>query len=407
MSITNNPEVAKQFDMEGNDKAREAFLAALDTQVLNGTPNGDAAALLALGNAAVERELALDQQVRDRLDMVLSERIARLQNTFRLQMLMSTFAVLLALYFMLSFYKVTMGGLREVAGHLEEITKGNLTTAPTPWGSDEAAALMLTMGQMQNSLRHIANGVLDSSSSVRVSSMEVAGVAQEISSRTEASALELEKTASSMEQIASTVHRTSDMVQSAAGIARENVTFATRGGEVITQVVHTMEDIQASSNRIGEIIGVIDGIAFQTNILALNAAVEAARAGEEGRGFAVVASEVRALAGRSAAAAKEIKALISTSMQQVETGNRVVADAGATMRAIVDSATRIGDMMGEIATATREQSIGVAQVGGAVQNLDQGTQHNVAMVEETAAAAHALSEQAENLAREVSFFKLQ
>lgn len=407
ISIESHPEVAKQFSMDSNDKAREAFLAALDAQVFGGAPTGDAATLLTLGNAAVERELAVEQQVRERLDRVLSERIAGLQHTFYLQMFMSTSAILLALYFMLSFYKVTMGGLREVAGHLEAISKGNLTTAPTPWGTDEAAALMLIMGQMQNSLRHIAQGVQDSSSSVRVSSMEVAGVAQEISSRTEASAIDLEKTASSMEQISATVQRTSDMVQSAAGIARENVTFATRGGEVISQVVRTMEDIQVSSNRIGEIISVIDGIAFQTNILALNAAVEAARAGEEGRGFAVVASEVRALAGRSAEAAKEIKSLISTSMQQVQTGNRVVADAGATMRAIVDSATQIGDMMGEIATATREQSIGIAQVGSAVQNLDQGTQHNVAMVEETAAAAHALSEQAENLAREVSFFKLQ
>ncbi|MBK7001010.1 MAG: hypothetical protein IPH35_13855 [Rhodoferax sp.] len=407
IGIESNPEVARQFDMDGNDKAREAFLSAVDTQVLAGAPTGDAATLLTLGNAAVDRELALEQQVRERLDVVLSERIARLQNAFYLQMFMSTSAVLLALYFMLSFYKVTMGGLREVAGHLEEISKGNLTTAPTPWGSDEAAALMLTMGQMQNTLRHIAQGMQDSSSIMRVSSMEVASVAQEISSTAEASAIDLEKTASSMEQISSTVQRTSDMVQSAAGIARENVTFATRGGEVIAQVVSTMEEIQVSSNRIGEIISVIDGIAFQTNILALNAAVEAARAGEEGRGFAVVASEVRALAGRSAAAAKEIKSLISTSMQQVTTGNRVVADAGATMRAIVDSATQIGDMMSEISTATSEQSIGVSHVGSAMQNLDRGTQNNVALVEETAAAAHALSEQAENLAREVGFFKLQ
>ncbi len=407
ISVESHPEVARQFDMDSNDKVREAFLAALDVQVFGGAPNGDAATLLTLGNAAVERELAVEQQVRDRLDKVLAERIASLQSTFYLQIFMSTSAVLLALYFMLSFYKVTMGGLREVAGHLEAISKGNLSTAPTPWGSDEAAELMLTMGQMQNTLRHIAQGMQDSSSIMRVSSMEVASVAQEISSTAEASAIDLEKTASSMEQISATVQRTSDMVQSAAGIARENVTFATRGGEVIAQVVSTMEDIQVSSNRIGDIIGVIDGIAFQTNILALNAAVEAARAGEEGRGFAVVASEVRALAGRSAAAAKEIKSLISTSMQQVDTGNRVVADAGATMRAIVDSATQIGDMMGEISTATREQSIGVSQVGGAMQNLDRGTQNNVALVEETAAAAHALSEQAENLAREVSFFKLQ
>jgi methyl-accepting chemotaxis protein len=189
-------------------------------------------------------------------------------------------------------------------------------------------------------------------------------------------------------------------------IVRDNAEAATRGGQVIAQAVQTMEGVRASSHKIGEIIAVIEGIAFQTNILALNAAVEAARAGEQGRGFAVVASEVRALAGRSSAAAKEIKTLITTSIEQVEGGSRVVAAAGATMGDIVGKAGCITGLMAEIATATREQSAGVAQVGAAVQDLDQSTQQNAALVEQTAAATTALSEQAKRLAEEVGFFRV-
>jgi methyl-accepting chemotaxis protein len=189
-------------------------------------------------------------------------------------------------------------------------------------------------------------------------------------------------------------------------IVRNNASAATRGGKVIDQVVQTMEGIRASSSKIGEIIGVIDSIAFQTNILALNAAVEAARAGEQGRGFAVVATEVRALAGRSSAAAREIKTLITSSISQVEGGSRIVADAGATMRDVVINADRIAGLMGEISTATREQSAGVGQVGAAVHDLDQSTQQNAALVEQTAAATSALTDQARRLAAEVGFFRL-
>jgi len=196
-------------------------------------------------------------------------------------------------------------------------------------------------------------------------------------------------------------------VQGAMDIVRSNAIAATRGGSVIEQVVQTMQGIQGSSNKIGEIIGVIDSIAFQTNILALNAAVEAARAGEQGRGFAVVATEVRALAGRSSAAAKEIKTLITDSISQVESGGKVVADAGATMRDIVGNADKIAALMNEIATATREQSSGVELVGSAVNDLDQSTQQNAALVEQTAAATTTLTEQAKRLADEVGYFKLE
>jgi methyl-accepting chemotaxis protein len=262
------------------------------------------------------------------------------------------------------------------------------------------------MGNMQTSLRRIVANVMQGSSQVQVASEEIASASNDLSARTEQTAANLEQTAASMEEIASTVKHTAATVDGAMAIVRENVAAAARGGEVIGHVVQTMNGIQSSSNKIGEIIGVIDSIAFQTNILALNAAVEAARAGEQGRGFAVVATEVRALAGRSASAAREIKTLISASIEQVDSGNRIVEEAGSTIREIVTNANKITGLMGEISTATREQSAGIGQVGSAVHELDRSTQQNAALVDETAAAAGALSEQARRLAQEVSFFRL-
>jgi methyl-accepting chemotaxis protein len=241
---------------------------------------------------------------------------------------------------------------------------------------------------------------------VQVASAEISSATVDLSRRTEQSAASLEETAASTEEIASTVRQTADNVDDAMAIVRDNASAASRGGEVIGQVVHTMDGIRTASSKIGEIIGVIEGIAFQTNILALNAAIEAARAGEQGRGFAVVASEVRALAARSGDAAKEIKTLITASLEQVQSGTRVVADAGSTIGVIVNNADRIAQMMGAISAATREQSGGVGQVGAAVQELDQATQQNAALVEQTAAAVLTLSEQADRLAREVSFFRV-
>jgi len=299
-----------------------------------------------------------------------------------------------------------MGGLREVTVHLREITKGNLTTAPVPWGKDEAAELMTEMGLMQVSLRRVMHAVLESAAQVQVSSEEIAAATHDLSQRTEESAANLEQTAASSEEISATVRHTAQTVDGALVIVTENAKSATRGGEVIAEVVETMNGIRVSSSKIGEIIGVIDGIAFQTNILALNAAVEAARAGEQGRGFAVVASEVRALAGRSSAAAKEIKTLINSSIEQVEAGSKVAAIAGSTIGEIVGNAGKIAHLMGEISTATREQSKGMGQVGSAIQELDQFTQQNAALVEETAAATSSLSQQAQRLAEEVSFFRL-
>ena len=399
-------DIAGKFDMQGTDAAAEAFADAIQKQILGPQPAGAMASYVALGETAVQKQSALAMQLMDRLDTRLEERVQRLRSGLYLQIALSILFVALAAYLLLSFYKVVMGGLQEVAGHLQQITKGNLTTAPTPWGNDEAAQLMRSMGEMQTTLRRMVGTVIESSTQVQTASEEIAAASQDLSARTERNAASLEETAASMEEISSTVKQAADRVAGATTIARDNATAATRGGEVIQQVVTTMDGIRTSSNKIGEIIGVIDSIAFQTNILALNAAVEAARAGDQGRGFAVVATEVRALAGRSAAAAREIKTLIGASIEQVASGNAVVADAGRTIGEVVANANRIADLMREIATATQEQTAGVAQVSTSVYDLDQATQQNAALVEETAAASSSLSEQAQRLADEISFFKL-
>ena len=405
--IESDAEVARQFDMKGTDEASDAFKAAIRQQILGATASGDAAAFLALGNAAVTKQHTLNQQVLERLDMQLQARIDRLKAELTRELVASGFFVALAIYLLLAFYRVMMGGLQEVAGHLKQITQGNLTTAPRPWGRDEAAELMTTMGEMQTSLRRVVSAVLESSAQVHNASSEISTASLDLSARTERSAASLEETAASMEEIAGTVRHTSQAVEDATSIVQQNAVAAKHGGQVIGQVVKTMDDIRGSSSKISEIIGVIDGIAFQTNILALNAAVEAARAGEQGRGFAVVATEVRALAGRSAAAAREIKTLITASVQQVESGTQVVAEAGVSIAEVVDNAARIATLMSEISTATREQSTGVGQVGAAVHELDQSTQQNAALVEQTAAAAGSLSDQARKLAEEVGFFKMK
>jgi methyl-accepting chemotaxis protein len=315
-------------------------------------------------------------------------------------------ALLIASYLFLSFYRVMDGGLKETRRHLRAMTAGDLTTSPFPWGNDEAAQLMLELKAMQESLRSIVTSVRGSSESIVNASTEIASVSMDLSARTEQSAVNLEKSASSMEEISATVRNTADNVQQAARLASDNSLAAARGGAVIAAVVSTMDEINGSSRKISDITGVIDGIAFQTNILALNAAVEAARAGEQGRGFAVVATEVRGLAQRSAQAAREIKTLISTSVEKVESGSRVVKGAGDTMNDLVANARRMNDLLTEIATASSEQSTGVSQMGSAVNELDRMTQQNAALVEETAAAASALRDQAVDLADQVDRFKL-
>jgi len=314
-------------------------------------------------------------------------------------------SLIIAAYLFLCFYRVMDGGLRETRRHLRAMTSGDLTTSPSPWGGDEAAQLMLELRAMQESLRGMVLRVRRSSDEIVHSSSEIAAGAADLSARTEQAAANLEESAASMEEISSTVKSTAEHTREASEMARHNAKTAADGGRVMRDVVHTMEGIRNSSNQIGEIIGTIDGIAFQTNILALNAAVEAVRAGEQGRGFAVVASEVRALAKRSADAAREIKALIDRSVEQVETGTSIVRSAGTTIDEIVASSQRVDQLLGEVATGAREQSLGIGQIGQAVQDLDRMTQQNAALVEQTAAAASAMKDQAHTLADEVARFK--
>jgi methyl-accepting chemotaxis protein len=286
------------------------------------------------------------------------------------------------------------------------VAQGNLAVTVRVQGDNELGQLMQALASMRNNLAQVVQQVLQGSESVASASAQIAQGDKDLSSRTEAQAAALEETSASMEQLGTTVQQNADNAQKANQLAQAASVVAVRGGEVVGQVVHTMKDINDSSRRIADIIGVIDGIAFQTNILALNAAVEAARAGEQGRGFAVVASEVRSLAGRSAEAAKEIKSLISASVQRVEQGTALVDQAGSTMSEVVSAIRQVTDIMGDISQSSSEQASGVAQVVQAVAQMDQATQQNAALVEEIAAAADSLHSQSQNLVQTVSVFKL-
>ena len=271
---------------------------------------------------------------------------------------------------------------------------------------DELGVMMRELEAMRVSLAGVVSNVREGSQGVATASAEIAQGNHDLSARTEQQASALEKTAASMDNLSSTVQQNADNARQANQLAQSASTVATQGGEVVAEVVQTMKQINEASKRIFDIIGVIDGIAFQTNILALNAAVEAARAGEQGRGFAVVASEVRSLAGRSAEAAKEIKSLINASVGRVEQGTLLVDRAGTTMTDVVNSIRRVTDIMGEISAASSEQASGVAQVGEAVAQMDQATQQNAALVEQMAAAASSLKSQAQELVQVVAVFQL-
>ncbi len=289
----------------------------------------------------------------------------------------------------------------EAIGIMSQVAQGNLDTQiPNAY----PGSMLDGLAHMVTSLRRLVTEVRSATDSIATASTEIAQGNNDLARRTEDTASNLQTTASSMEELTSTVKQTSDSAQTANQMATSAAEVAARGGQVVAQVVSTMQDINASSNKISDIIGVIDGIAFQTNILALNAAVEAARAGEQGRGFAVVATEVRSLAGRSAEAAKQIRALISASVARVEEGSVLADKAGATMTEVVGSINRVASIVGEISLASAEQSSGVAQVGEAVGHMDQATQQNAALVEQSAAAAASLKQRARELVEAVGVF---
>ncbi len=283
----------------------------------------------------------------------------------------------------------------------QRVAAGDLTAELRVDSADEVGRLLQALAVMQAKLSRTIGGIRQATDSISTASAEIATGNLDLSQRTEQTASSLQQAASSMEQLSSNVRQTADSARTANQLANSATSIARKGGEVVSQVVSTMDEIQSSSKRIGDIIGTIDGIAFQTNILALNAAVEAARAGEQGRGFAVVASEVRSLAQRSAEAAKEIKALIGASVERVDQGTRLVGDAGHTMDEIVASVQRVTDIIGEITAAASEQAEGLGQINASVTQLDQMTQQNAALVEQGAAAAASLKDQAVHLAEAV------
>ena len=354
----------------------------------------------------IEALNALNIQAMASLETALQHRVSTLQQSLWLVAIALTAALGVATTLGVLFIRSITGALTQSVALARAVAKGDLSGAAIAHGTNEVGQLLDALMQMRTQLTSVVSNVRSGSEGVATASVQIAQGNTDLSARTESQASALEETAASMEQLNATVRQNADSAQRASQLAASASTVAVQGGEVVAQVVDTMHEINDASKKISDIIGVIDSIAFQTNILALNAAVEAARAGEQGRGFAVVASEVRSLAGRSAEAARQIKTLINASVERVSQGSALVDRAGVTMTEVVDSIRSVTDIVAEISAASREQSLGVAQVGQAVTQMDQVTQQNAALVEEMAAAASSLRHQAQDLVGVVSVFHL-
>ncbi|MBZ8138528.1 hypothetical protein CLD22_01275 [Rubrivivax gelatinosus] len=406
------PEERALFDRIG--VARQNYLAARDA-VSEAKKSADAGeserAYAEQFDPAAKAYVAAVQALVDLQQKSLDDAAQRVEalraRTVQVQVVASLFGLLLGAFLA---WRLTLSIVRpvvEAERAAEAIAAMDLSgQARSDYPSDEVGRLLRAIDAMRDALRRTVQQVRGAADGIATASSQIATGNQDLSQRTEHTASNLQQTAAAMEELTSTVKSSADAAAQANQLAVSAADVARRGGEVVGQVVTTMGEISASSHRIADIIGTIDGIAFQTNILALNAAVEAARAGEQGRGFAVVAGEVRLLAQRSAEAAREIKALIGTSVDKVESGSKLVADAGSTMQEIVANAQRVTDIIAEISAAAHEQSQGIHQVNGSVGELDQMTQQNAALVEEATAAAGSLRTQATQLAELVSTFRL-
>ncbi len=349
---------------------------------------------------------ALNTEAMNQLSDELQAHARSLQRSLLQQVLLQLAMAVAAIAAMIVFVRSITGPLSQAVGLAQAVSRGDLTGAPITHGTDEVGRLIAAQLQMREQLRSLVGHVRQGADSVAMASTQIAQGNQDLSARTESQASALEQTAASMEQLSATVRNNAEIARSASELASQTRDIAQQGGSAVVRVVQTMHGIDEASQKIADITSLIDGIAFQTNILALNAAVEAARAGEQGRGFAVVASEVRSLAQRSAQAAKEIKLLVETSVSRVQEGNRMAADAGATMDNAVQSIHRLHTLVESISGASQEQAAGVAQVGEAVTQMDQATQQNAALVEEMAAAATHLRAQAQELVAGVSAFRV-
>jgi methyl-accepting chemotaxis protein len=392
---------------------REAYVGARK-EVLAQIAGGNAAGAQTLLNdkmmpaadAYTAAIAALVKYQDERVDTANASMAAHVRNTELMLLAAAVAAVLAGLGFAIAITRSVTRPLAATTAAAERMAGGDMSQPLAVEGQDEVAELQQALSRMQQALAGLVGEVRASTESIATASAQIATGNQDLSTRTEQTASNLQQAASSLEELTGTVGQTADSARTANQLAASASGAAQRGGEVVSQVVSTMADIQAASRRIADIIGTIDGIAFQTNILALNAAVEAARAGEQGRGFAVVAGEVRTLAQRSAEAAREIKSLIGASVEKVDTGTRLVGEAGGAMEEIVSGVRRVTDVIGEISAATTEQSGGLRQVNEAVAQLDQMTQQNAALVEESAAAAHSMAEQSRRLTQVVGRFKV-